>query len=192
MDSSSEIFEREGGKFMRIIPLTREYLKEFERVRLKSIKVFGRLRPTFDGKRWASFEELFEKPRVKIYPREDRDLSGYIDARDKAVFLAVSDRVEGQITLKSNWNNFAYVEELYVSESARGQGIGRRLVERAEDWAAERRLKGLMLETQDLNLAACRFYAKTGFQIGGADTLLYEGLGTEVAEERAIFWYKIF
>ena len=52
--------------------------------------------------------------------------------------------------------------------------------------------KGLMLETQDLNLAACRFYVKTGFRIGGADTLLYEGLGTELAEERAIFWYKIF
>lgn len=135
---------------------------------------------------------MFEKPRVKIYPREDRDLSEYIDARDKAVFLAVSDRGKGRITLRSNWNNFAYVEELYVSESARGQEIGRRLVKRAEDWAAERRLKGLMLETQDLNLAACRFYAKTGFQIGGVDTLLYEGLGTELAEKRAIFWYKIF
>ena len=98
----------------------------------------------------------------------------------------------GSRTLRSNWNNFAYIEELYVSEAIRGQGIGRRLVKRAEDWAAERRLKGLMLETQDLNLAACRFYVKTGFRIGGADTLLYEGLGTELAEERAIFWYKIF
>ncbi len=177
---------------MRIVPLTREYLKEFEKVRLKLIKVFGRLRPTFDGKRWASFEELFEKPCIKIYPREDRDLSKYIDACDKTVFLAVSDRAEGQITLRSNWNNFAYIEELYVLEAVRGQGIGRRLVKRAEDWAAERRLKGLMLETQDLNLAACRFYAKTGFRIGGTDTLLYAGLGTELAEERAIFWYKIF
>ena len=113
---------------MRIVPLTREYLKEFEKVRLKSIKVFGRLRPTFDGKRWASFEELFEKPCIKIYPCEDRDLSKYIDACDKTVFLAVSDRVEGQITLRSNWNNMfrkPYAVRELVGGSLKEPRIGR-------------------------------------------------------------------
>lgn len=53
--SSSEIFEREVRKVMRIVPLTREYLKEFEKVRLKSIKVFGRLRPTLRRKTLGEF-----------------------------------------------------------------------------------------------------------------------------------------
>lgn len=30
-----------------------------------------------------------------------------------------------------------------------------------------------MPETQDVNLAACRFYSKSGFKIGAVDTMLY-------------------
>lgn len=47
-----------------------------------------------------------------------------------------------------------------------------------------------MLETQDINVSACHFYAKNRFVIGSVDTMLYSNLST--ANEMAIFWYYKF
>jgi ribosomal protein S18 acetylase RimI-like enzyme len=44
-----------------------------------------------------------------------------------------------------------------------------------------------MLETQDTNLAACRFYKKYGFILGGVDTMLYRNF--ENKDQKALFWY---
>ncbi len=47
-------------------------------------------------------------------------------------------------------------------------------------------LHGLMLETQDNNLIACKFYHNCGFKIGSVDTMLYANF------EKAVFWYLRF
>lgn len=47
-----------------------------------------------------------------------------------------------------------------------------------------------MLETQDVNVSACRFYAKNSFIIGAVDNMLYSNFPT--ANEKAIFWYYKF
>lgn len=47
-----------------------------------------------------------------------------------------------------------------------------------------------LLETQDNNLAACRFYHRCGFVLGGVDALLYSN--TSARGELALFWYKPF
>lgn len=47
-----------------------------------------------------------------------------------------------------------------------------------------------MLETQDINLGACRLYIKNGFVLGSVDTMLYQNFKTR--EEKALFWYKMF
>ncbi len=60
----------------------------------------------------------------------------------------------------------------------------------ALEWAKENKYAGLMLETQDVNVQACRFYAKNGFVIGAVDTMLYSN--TPAAGEYAIFWYFKF
>ncbi|MDR2514915.1 MAG: GNAT family N-acetyltransferase [Christensenellaceae bacterium] len=44
-----------------------------------------------------------------------------------------------------------------VSAAFRRRGIGRALIREAKSWAEGRGLSGLMLETQDGNLLACRF-----------------------------------
>ena len=50
---------------------------------------------------------------------------------------------------------------------------------------------GIMLETQNNNVAACKFYEKCGFVIGGFDFLVYKGLDIE-NDEVAIYWYLYF
>jgi streptothricin acetyltransferase len=58
-------------------------------------------------------------------------------------------------------------------------------------WARDRQLAGVMLETQNNNVAACRLYESCGFQLGGFDRCLYQGLhpGTH---EIALYWYLLF
>ena len=50
-------------------------------------------------------------------------------------------------------------------------------------------MPGLMLETQNTNPDACRFYKAMGFRIGGYDRFLYAALN-ETREETAVFWYR--
>ena len=61
----------------------------------------------------------------------------------------------------------------------------------AEAWAREKRLIGLGLETQDINLPACRFYARMGMVLGGANGMVYRGF-PEAKGETALYWYLPF
>ncbi|MCY9136790.1 streptothricin N-acetyltransferase SatA, partial [Bacillus atrophaeus] len=69
-------------------------------------------------------------------------------------------------------------------------GVGTALLNKASEWAKENHFSGLMLETQDINVSACHFYAKNNFVIGAVDTMLYSNFST--SNEYAIFWYYKF
>lgn len=152
--------------------------------------VIGRLVPEYRNGSWSFTEELFEEHYHKQYDEEKVDDS-YIDNEDKAVYLYYDgDRCMGRIKLRANWNGFAVIEEIYVDKDSRGKGIGTVLLRQAVVWAQTNGLIGLMLETQDVNLQACRFYASNQFTIGAVDTQLYARFPT--AHEKAIFWYYRF
>lgn len=53
------------------------------------------------------------------------------------------------------------------------------------EWAKHKNLHGLMLETQDNNLIACKFYHNCGFKIGSVDTMLYANFENNF--EKAVF-----
>ncbi|HTY09222.1 MAG TPA: GNAT family N-acetyltransferase [Candidatus Edwardsbacteria bacterium] len=129
---------------------------------------------------------------TKRYPPEPVDHSSYIDSNDKAIFIAYAGRCPaGQIRLCRYWNRYGYIEDVAVAAEFRRKGIGERLVRRAVEWAKARQLPGVMLETQNINVAACRLYQRCGFTLGGFDRFLYRGLdpGTE---EIALYWYLTF
>jgi ribosomal protein S18 acetylase RimI-like enzyme len=48
-----------------------------------------------------------------------------------------------------------------------------------------------MLETQNNNLPACRFYEHCGFTLSGFDRNLYKGINKDT-EEIALYWYLLF
>lgn len=152
--------------------------------------VTGRMILKYDNDNWTYMEELFSKPYFKQYENEDIDTTYALDT-SKAVFLYyVDDLCIGQIRLCSNWNGYALVEDIGVSKDWRQKGIGTELLEKAVEWAKQNNHIGLMLETQDVNISACRFYAKNNFIIGGVDSMLYSKYPS--ANEKAIFWYYKF
>jgi GNAT superfamily N-acetyltransferase len=57
----------------------------------------------------------------------------------------------------------AYIGELAVAQEVEGRGIGRVLVEAAEQWASERSCRYVTLETGVGNQPARSFYGRLGF-----------------------------
>jgi len=143
-----------------------------------------------DGQIGYSIEPV--PPHTKRYPAEKFDWNTFIDNPDKAIYLAYLDgQLAGQLILWKNWNGYGYVEDVSVDVRFRHQGVGRRLIEQAISWAKERGLPGLMLETQDNNVPACRLYAACGFHLGGFDHELYRALDPNT-DEVALYWYLQF
>lgn len=131
-------------------------------------------------------------PTRKRYAQEEIDYSTYLDDPTKAILLAYVDGdIAGQIVLRENWNNCAYIEYMAVDGKFRRMGVGRALIDRAKQWSRQRELPGIMLETQSNNVQACRFYESCGFKIGGFDNLLYRGQDPATGEV-AIYYYLYF
>jgi len=131
-------------------------------------------------------------PYVKHYDLELYDAQAYIEKADHAAWLACVDgRIAGQILVHKDWNRFAIIWDIAVDPPFRRLGVGRRLIAEAVAWARTRGLPGVMLETQNINMPACRLYERCGFVLGGFDAHLYRGVmpGTR---EIALFWYLLF
>lgn len=128
-------------------------------------------------------------PYEKQYPSEETDWSQYIANPDKAVFLAyIEERIAGQIILSHHWNHYAYIDDIVVDRKSRRLGVGRALLEQAKQWAMKSQRTGVMLETQNVNVGACRLYEKCGFELAGFDRHLYHGQNINPVEI-ALYWY---
>ena len=78
------------------------------------------------------------------------------------------DSIQGYIHLQPIHDEvldreIGYVSIIAVSESASGQGIGRQLMQAAEDWAREMSYPALVLDVFASNTTARKFYATAGF-----------------------------
>ncbi|MBU7009278.1 MAG: GNAT family N-acetyltransferase [Theionarchaea archaeon] len=130
-------------------------------------------------------------PFKKRYKQDDADYNTYIDDPDKTAYLAyIENQIVGQIILRKNWNNFAYIEDIAVDATFRGRGVGKTLLMYAKKWAREKKVAGIMLETQNNNVAACRLYEGSGLVLGGFDKYLYKELRKDT-DEIALYWYYL-
>jgi len=129
---------------------------------------------------------------TKRYAQDHINYAATIGNPDKTVFLAYADgQFAGQITLGKSWNGYACIESIAVDLRFRRHGIGKALISQATQWARKRNLAGVMLETQNNNVNACKFYERCGFQLAGFDTRLYKGIDPET-DEIALYWYLLF
>lgn len=95
----------------------------------------------------------------------EADYSTYIDNPDQVVYLAfVGNQIVGQVVVKRNWNEYAYIEDIKVDKKFRRYGIGRELMEQAKSWAQNHGMPGIMLETQNNNVKACNFMRAVALQ----------------------------
>jgi GNAT superfamily N-acetyltransferase len=82
--------------------------------------------------------------------------------------------------------DIALLWDLRIHPAFRGHGIGATLFRSAEEWAVRRGCQQLKVETQDINLAACRFYARQGCVLRAINRFAYK----EFPEEAQLLWHK--
>lgn len=114
-------------------------------------------RKGLDKEEWSRhMEEVFEnfakQENSEIYVAEDESHSfvGYL-------FVGES---RNQMVGKSS----GFIYDIYVKEKLRGKGIGKQLIERAENYCRERGYTRLSLMVSAHNQPALKIYGSTGFQ----------------------------
>ena len=90
-------------------------------------------------------------------------------------------------TCPEEWSNRLRITELWVDESLRGRGVGRRLIEVALEQARLERRRAVILETQSCNYNAIGFYRHMGFTLIGFDSCCYANNDIERGEVRLEF-----
>jgi streptothricin acetyltransferase len=85
-----------------------------------------------------------------------------------------------------DWNDTAVLMNLMIDLDYRRQGLGQRLWFRCLDFARKAEVRAIMIETQNTNLAACKFYERMGCELVGINSAFYTNNGYET--EVALFW----
>lgn len=148
-------------------------------------------------------EERLKIPYIKDYDRKGEDRPSAwakeFDLSRWGILLACEDgRPMGgaAVVLDATFlpmdrfqrNDLAVLWDIRVQPEARGRGIGKALFRRAAEWARANGYGQLGMETQNVNVAACRFYARQGCKLGAIHRYGYIGCA-DVAHEAMLLWY---
>ena len=125
-------------------------------------------------RRWASRWDISNWGIISAF-LDDTRVGGCAIAYDTAGL----DMLEGRKDLAVLW-------DIRVRPEFRGQRIGSALVDSAVAWARRRGCRQVKVETQNVNVPACRFYAAQGFRLATVSRSAYEDLPDEVQ----LIWYK--
>jgi len=155
----------------------------------------------------ALLEEAIEEPYLKDYDSsDDGPPSAWLrqfDARNWGFLLAYDEpRAIGAppaggamiayqtagLNMLEDSRDLAILWDIRVHPDHRGGGLGSALLERAAQWARQRGCRRLKIETQNVNVTACRFYASQGCELGMIHRFGYAGV-PRVADEVMLVWY---
>lgn len=151
-----------GGFILSERSLAAPYIKDYDAIEGEG--------PT----RWASRFDLTNW-QVFAAQAEGRRVGGAVVACDTPGLIML----EGRSDLAVLW-------DIRVATDARGQGVGTALFRAAEKWAAARGCRQLKVETQNINLPACKFYERQGCALGSIHRFAYP----ELPDEAQLLWYK--
>ena len=158
----AEAGERPGEFVLRERRLRVPYLKDYDALDGEGPAEWAR---RFDVSNWAIFAARVDGRRV----------GGAVVAFDTPGL----EMLEGRRDLCVLW-------DIRVLPEARGRGVGSALFRAAEEWAAARGCRELKIETQNINLPACRFYARQGCVLAAVHRFAYPQLPDEIQ----LLWYK--
>ena len=108
-------------------------------------------------------------PGTAYFDSELDCLSKYYSAlpEKRAYFIAENDnQIIGGVGVAEfeGIDCCAEIQKLYLTDAAKGKGMGRMLMQTAENFAKDRNYKKLYLETHSSLKAAIRLYEKLGFK----------------------------
>jgi GNAT superfamily N-acetyltransferase len=149
---------------------------------------------------FALKERPLDIPYIKDYDSANEEEPGRWATRfDMSNWVLFAARAEGRrvggavvafstpgLNLLEGREDLAILWDIRVSPEARGQGVGSALFREAEACARARGCQQLKVETQNINVAACRFYARQGCVLGAANYMAYP----ELPDEVQLLWYK--
>jgi GNAT superfamily N-acetyltransferase len=152
----------------------------------------------------ALVEEEVDPPYVKDYDAQDAGEPGVLawpeqfDVSKWSFFVALEgDRpVAGAavaidtpgLNMLQGRRDLAVLWDIRVHPDRRRRGIGARLFQRAASWAQAKGCQWFKVETQNVNVPACRFYVRQGCTLGAIDRYGYAGHPL-VAHEAMLLWY---
>ena len=147
-------------------------------------------------------ERQIDEPYIKDYDAAKSDPSepfAFIKQRETspwAFFLKYDNDmpVAGAIAAyNTGWTNMldgrddlAVLWDIRVHPGYRGRGLGRELIHAVMDWAKERKCTQLKIETQNVNVNACKFYRAMGAKLKGIRHHAYDG---KEKDEVQFMWY---
>lgn len=133
------------------------------------------------------YDDHHEGPR-RLAEQFDLRNWGLISAWDGATRVggAVIAFDTADVSMLERRRDIAVLWDIRIAAQWRRSGIGSMLFRAVEDWSRSRGCIRLDVETQNINVAACRFYARMGCELRRIDRFAYDDLPDEVQ----LLWAK--
>ena len=118
--------------------------------------------------------ELFVEMLRSIYHTDEVEEyeDGYLDKffcdGEDVIFVAESaGSVIGYISIESHREDrsYIYIDDFCVDSSYRGNGIGSKLIKRAEEYSTKIGIASACLHVDNTNTSAIRFYGRLGYSV---------------------------
>lgn len=145
-----------GGFVLTERPLDTPYLKDYDAI---------------PGEHPSGWPERFDVSRWGVF-------AARVEGRREGG-AAVAFRTPG-LDLLEGRDDVAVLWDVRVAPEARGRGVGAALFRAAEAWARARGCRRLLVETQNVNVPACRFYARMGCVLAAVNRSAYPMLPGEI------------
>ena len=118
-----------------------------------------------------------------------RDISNWAlfaayDGQQRVGGAAVAWNTPGLHMLEAR-TDLASLWDIRVRREYRQSGVGSQLFDKCAEWARRKGCTRLKIETQDINVPACRFYAAKGCELRG----IHHGMYSEYPDEVQFLWY---
>ncbi|MBI2855480.1 MAG: GNAT family N-acetyltransferase [Chloroflexi bacterium] len=124
--------------------------------------------------RWASRFDISNWGVISVFQEAKRIGGAVIAFNTPGVYM-----LEGSPTLAVLW-------DIRVRPEHRRNGTGSLLFPHVVAWAKSRHCTHLKVETQDINVPACKFYARMGCELRAIHRDAY----TDLPDETQLLWYK--
>jgi DNA-binding MarR family transcriptional regulator/ribosomal protein S18 acetylase RimI-like enzyme len=143
-------------------------MSEVERLLQPSLVRFAIEDPNSASARWC-FEQYFAELNERFETGFDPSLSLSADARELTapegalIVARLHDNPIGCVALKCHKNSPAELKRMWVSPSARGLRVGRRLIDEVEKHARQAGVRAIRLETNRTLREAIALYRQSGY-----------------------------